>query len=75
MGIFLPHGRYSRGDGETNLRRGIFSAMLFPNKAALILVLLLAGGAVYDWVIYDGEHLLFLARKAVDLLDTLAFWR
>jgi len=39
----------------------------------LALLLLLAIG--YDAIANDGETLVFLARKFVDLIDWMIFWR
>jgi hypothetical protein len=45
------------------------------NRLAIILGLVLIGGAVADYVLADARALLFLARKLFVLLDWLAFWR
>ncbi|MCV2880844.1 hypothetical protein [Actibacterium sp. XHP0104] len=45
------------------------------NRSALILALLIAVGLIADQVANDGQASMFLARKMVDLIDYLAFWR
>ena len=45
------------------------------NRIAVVLVLLIAAGITYDLVQNDGSALLFLARKLMELIEYLAFWR
>lgn len=45
------------------------------NRVALILALLIGAGILADSVLTGGEGLTFLARKFIDLLDWVAFWR
>lgn len=45
------------------------------NWIALTLAGLCLLAGLYDWVANDGAALLFLARKFVDLVDWVAFWR
>ena len=44
-----------------------------PIAISLAVVLLTALGI--DALVYGGEHLIFLTKKFVDLIDWLAFWR
>lgn len=41
--------------------------------AVLALILIILG--IIDVVIYGSEHFIFLAKKLVELLDWIAFWR
>jgi hypothetical protein len=45
------------------------------NGMAAVLALLLAGLVAADVFLNDTSALLFLARKALDLIEWLAFWR
>lgn len=42
---------------------------------ALVLGFLLIGAAVVDVTMFGTEHLLFLTKKFMDLLEWIAFWR
>ncbi|QPM89872.1 hypothetical protein [Pseudooceanicola algae] len=44
-------------------------------RITLIIALLVFGFLFYDNVLGTGETSLFLARKFVDLVDWIAFWR
>lgn len=45
------------------------------NRIAIVLVLLILGAVTYDVLRNDLTSLLFLARKLIDLIEYLAFWR
>ncbi len=42
---------------------------------ALVLGSLLVGGLIVDTVMFGNEHLIFLMKKFLDLLEWVAFWR
>jgi hypothetical protein len=44
-------------------------------KSSIILATIIGGFLIGDYVMYEGANTLFLARKFVDFLDWLAFWR
>ena len=79
MGLFLPHGRRGRRDRAA---RAVGAAAGAPRKGGLVtdrialgmgLVLAVLSGA--DIALTGGESLLFLARKFLDLMDWVEFWR
>ncbi|MFP7570463.1 hypothetical protein [Marivita sp. S2033] len=45
------------------------------NSIAIGLGILILAGIGADLVLTGGEGLLFLARKGLDLLEWIAFWR
>ncbi|GGH25749.1 hypothetical protein SAMN05444007_103188 [Cribrihabitans marinus] len=45
------------------------------NQIALWLGILILGGLMLDFAFFGTEHLLFLTRKLMDLIDWVAFWR
>ncbi len=45
------------------------------DRIALVLALIIAAAVAYDYFQNNGETLLFLARKALDFLDYVIFWR
>lgn len=45
------------------------------NTLALWLAALILGLIVLDYTVYDLQAGLFLARKGLDLIQYLAFWR
>ena len=45
------------------------------NSIAIGLGLLIHGGIGVDAFLTGGEGLMFLARKGLDLLEWIAFWR
>ncbi|WP_165375298.1 hypothetical protein [Roseovarius nitratireducens] len=45
------------------------------NRIAIALVLLIVAAVAYDVQRNDHAGLLFLARKLIDLIEYLAFWR
>ena len=45
------------------------------NRTSIYLGLIICGAVIADFVLNDGQASLFLARKFVDLLDWVAFWR
>lgn len=44
------------------------------NRVAAVLGGLIVLAVVGDQFVFGGEHLLFLAKKLVDLINWLAFW-
>ncbi|MEP4195421.1 MAG: hypothetical protein ABJL99_07260 [Aliishimia sp.] len=45
------------------------------NSIAIVLGLLIVGGIVLDAWIYGAEHLVFLGKKLLELIEWIAFWR
>lgn len=45
------------------------------NRIALILAVLLIGAVAVDVSLFGTEHLIFLSKKMLDLIEWLAFWR
>ena len=45
------------------------------NRIALWLGLILIAGALADYALNDGAALFFLARKFLELIEWVAFWR
>ncbi len=45
------------------------------NKIAIILGLIIVSAVIVDMVVWQGEELLFLFRKADEFVEWLAFWR
>ncbi|WP_168797699.1 hypothetical protein [Aliishimia ponticola] len=45
------------------------------NTAALVLALFIVGAAALDVWYFGNEHMIFLSKKFLELLDWLAFWR
>ncbi len=45
------------------------------NTIALGLAALVLGALAIDVLIYGSDHLIFLSKKLLDLIDWLAFWR
>ncbi len=45
------------------------------NKIAAFLALLIIAGLSWDYFYNDMQASFFLARKVVDLIEWLAFWR
>lgn len=45
------------------------------NRIALILAVLLIGAIAVDVFLFGTEHLIFLSKKMLDLIEWLAFWR
>ena len=45
------------------------------NRIAIVLGLLILAAVAYDMLRNDFTGLLFLARKFIDLIEYLAFWR
>ncbi len=45
------------------------------NRIALILGLTLIGGIVIDLLLFGSDHLIFLSKKLIDLIEWMAFWR
>ena len=45
------------------------------NKIALWLGALIVAGFVLDQVLFEGSAIVFLARKLLDMIEWMAFWR
>lgn len=45
------------------------------NRIAVFLALLIIAGLGWDYLYNDMQAAFFLARKTVDLIEWLAFWR
>ncbi|MEW9918595.1 hypothetical protein AB2B41_03200 [Marimonas sp. MJW-29] len=45
------------------------------NRIAIILGLLIVGAIVVDAMFFGTEHLIFLAKKMLELMEWIAFWR
>lgn len=45
------------------------------NTVAIGLLVFLLGALAADWALNDLAGALFLARRGLDLIETLAFWR
>ena len=45
------------------------------NKVAIALAVLIAGAFLSDMAFNDGQTSAFLARKFLDLISWVAFWR
>lgn len=44
------------------------------NRIAIVLGLILLGAATLDFFFFGFEHLVFLGKKLIDLIDWMAFW-
>lgn len=45
------------------------------NKIAFFLGLAILAAVGFDFLVFDGTHLLFLGRKFLEFTEWLAFWR
>ncbi len=45
------------------------------NSIALVLGLLIAGAIAADVVLFGSDNLIFLAKKLLQLIEWMAFWR
>lgn len=45
------------------------------NQIALVLAVLLIGSIVLDTLFFGVEHVVFLGKKMLDLINWMAFWR
>ena len=45
------------------------------NRIAAFLGLILLGLLLADVLVFGSEHIVFLAKKLLDLIDWMAFWR
>jgi len=45
------------------------------NRIAFWLMVVLAGASAADVILNDGQSLFFLARKFLNLIEWVAFWR
>lgn len=41
----------------------------------LVLATLIVGGLVVDGMLYGSDHLIFLSKKMLELIEWVAFWR
>jgi hypothetical protein len=72
MGLFLPHGRCCGPDGKalTGTRGDAIT-----NRIAIYLALAIIAFLLFDFLRYDWQMTVFLARKFLNLLDYIKFWR
>ena len=45
------------------------------NRLALIIGFLLVAALVLDIILFGTEHVVFLGKKLLELIEWLAFWR
>ncbi len=45
------------------------------NRLAMVLGAVIVGLIVLDLVLFGTEHLVFLSKKIIDLIEWMAFWR
>lgn len=45
------------------------------NRIAIILALILIAAITVDVMTYGADHLIFLSKKMLELIEWLAFWR
>ncbi|MCH2095082.1 MAG: hypothetical protein MK160_08185 [Rhodobacteraceae bacterium] len=45
------------------------------NSIALGLGLFIIAGIAMDYVVFGGDHLIFLGKKGFALIEWMAFWR
>ncbi len=45
------------------------------NRLAIVLGAVIVGLIVLDLVLFGTEHLVFLSKKIIDLIEWMAFWR
>ena len=45
------------------------------HRIAMFLIVMICAAIVVDVAFFGTDHLLFLARKLMELLEWLAFWR
>lgn len=45
------------------------------NRIALVLGAIIVGLIMLDLLLFGTEHLVFLAKKLLELIEWLAFWR
>lgn len=71
MGLFLPYGRCGWRDGAAPpVTGGVVTDRLAIILGALVVLLIAT-----DLLANGGEVSLFLARKMMDLMEYLIFWR
>ena len=71
MGLLLPYGRRRGEDGAAPP----LGAARLNNSIALFLAVVIAGLVAFDLYSYNGENMLFLGKKFLELLSWVAFWR
>lgn len=72
MGLLLPHGRCGRSDGAAS---GLRTGGVLTDRIAFVLAGAFALAMLADLALNGGSALLFLARKMVDLIALVSFWR
>ena len=77
MGLLLPHGRCGRRHGAARAVNGADGPLgaILTNRIALWIGLILLAGILADLALNGGSALGFLARKFLDLIEWVAFWR
>lgn len=87
MGVFRAHGGCGRGDGQSGLTLAPTAtpchigaettkgACPVTNRIAMFLIVLICAALLIDVIFYGTDHLKFLFRKMIELLEWLAFWR
>ena len=45
------------------------------NRIACVLALIILAAIAGDVMLYDADHLVFLAKKLAELIEWLKFWR
>ncbi|MEM8730409.1 MAG: hypothetical protein AAGF79_10875 [Pseudomonadota bacterium] len=45
------------------------------DRLALVLGIVIVGAVLTDIVFYGSEHLIFLSKKFLELIEWVAFWR
>ncbi len=79
--FFVSHSRHShhnlRAQAPSGIPKGFNPSKVFEmtNPIAVALVLLIFAGLAADLMMLDGQTTLLLARKFVNLVEWVAFWR
>ncbi|MCV3271098.1 hypothetical protein [Roseobacter sinensis] len=45
------------------------------NRIALVLGVLITGFVMVDMLLFGTEHVVFIGKKLLDLIEWLSFWR
>ena len=72
MGLFLPHGRCGRSNGPAPPLKG---AGGITNRIAIIFAFVIIVALVLDAFLNGWAASTFLARKFLNLIDWVTFWR
>jgi hypothetical protein len=79
MGFLLPDGRCGRRHGAACTITGAGwpppGGPVLTNRIALWLALIILAGILADATLNGGAALFFLARKFLDMIEWVAFWR